>query len=32
MMEPELRFMEVRCQYALIYRNHNTVVLMEGVE
>ncbi len=32
MMEPELRFLEVRCQYALIYRNHNTAGLMEGVE
>lgn len=31
-MDPELRFLEVRCQYCLIYRNHHAVVLMEGVE
>lgn len=25
MMDPELRFLEVRCQYALIYRNQIVV-------
>lgn len=31
MMDPELRFLEVRRQYALIYRNRSAEVLMEGV-
>lgn len=30
MMDPELRFLEVRRQYALIYRNRSAEVLTEG--
>lgn len=28
MMDPELRYPEVRCQHALIYRNHNDVTAL----